>query len=272
MRHLKLVLKSFIDFFRDGGITLASSISYFSMMAIVPFCIFLITIFGYMLGHYDDFYDFFIRRLISFFPQITSEITKEIGKLIQFRVIGTFSIILYGILSYQIFASIENALNIIFKVEKKRNFFLSIAASLTIITLIIFILIVSFMATSLIPLLKVLKQVFPELRIGVITGIIIRYVIPFLMVFFSVSVIYIFFPKTRIKTSHAFAGALFTTVLFEIAKHVFTWYVGTIVEYGTIYGPLTAFVVFLLWFFYSSCIFLIGAELVHNLTEKSKPH
>jgi uncharacterized BrkB/YihY/UPF0761 family membrane protein len=28
---------------------------------------------------------------------------------------------------------------------------------------------------------------------------------------------------------------------------------------------MTAFVIFLLWFFYSSCIFLIGAEMVHNL-------
>ncbi|HAM51008.1 MAG TPA: hypothetical protein DCP92_10095 [Nitrospiraceae bacterium] len=34
---------------------------------------------------------------------------------------------------------------------------------------------------------------------------------------------------------------------------------------GTIYGPLSAFVIFLLWVFYSSCIFLIGAEVVHNL-------
>ncbi|MBI5188491.1 MAG: YihY/virulence factor BrkB family protein [Nitrospirae bacterium] len=54
------------------------------------------------------------------------------------------------------------------------------------------------------------------------------------------------------KISHAFIGALFT------------WYVGTVMRFGTIYGPLTAFVVFLLWVFYSSCIFLIGAEVVHN--------
>jgi membrane protein len=49
-----------------------------------------------------------------------------------------------------------------------------------------------------------------------------------------------------------------------VAKHLFTWYVGTVVKMGTIYGSLTAFVVFLLWVFYSSCIFLIGAEIVHN--------
>ena len=43
-----------------------------------------------------------------------------------------------------------------------------------------------------------------------------------------------------------FQGALFATVFLEIAKHIFTWYVGTVVQFGTIYGPLTAFVVFLL--------------------------
>jgi uncharacterized BrkB/YihY/UPF0761 family membrane protein len=49
-----------------------------------------------------------------------------------------------------------------------------------------------------------------------------------------------------------------------------TWYVGTIVNFGTIYGPLSAFFVFLLWVFYSSCIFLIGAEMVHNLSPAKK--
>jgi membrane protein len=78
-------------------------------------------------------------------------------------------------------------------------------------------------------------------------------------------VVYLFFPKAKVKTRHALIGALFTTVFLEIAKHFFTWYVGTVVQFGSIYGPLTAFVVFLLWMFYSSCILLIGAEVVHNL-------
>jgi membrane protein len=78
-------------------------------------------------------------------------------------------------------------------------------------------------------------------------------------------IVYLFFPKTKVRTRHALIGALFTTIFLEIAKHFFTWYVGTVVHFGTIYGPLTAFVVFLLWVFYSSCILLIGAEVVHNL-------
>ncbi|NWF75308.1 MAG: YihY/virulence factor BrkB family protein [Nitrospirae bacterium] len=270
MKYFRIIFKSFIDFIRDNGFMLAGSLAYFSMMALVPLCIFLITIFGYILGHYHGFYEFFSNRLISFFPEITSNITKELGNLIKFKGIGTISLILYGILSYQVFASLQNALNTIFKVKKKRKFIWSIIVSLTIVTLMILILIVSFMATSLIPLLRALKQLFPELKVGLITAFLIQYFIPFLMIFFNVCIIYIFFPKTKVKISNAFIGALFTTTLLEIAKHIFTWYIGTIAKFGTIYGPMTAFVVFLLWVFYSSCIFLIGAELVYNMANYKK--
>jgi membrane protein len=249
---------------------LAGAISYFTMMAIIPLCLFLIAVFGNILGHYHGFYEFFAKRLINFFPDITSGITKELGKLITFRGIGAWSIFFYGIFSIQVFASLENAINLIFKIKKKRTFFWSIILSFTMITFIILVLFVSFIATTLIPLLKTFRHIFPDLRIGVITAFLIQYLVPFLMVLFMVTVMYIFFPKTRVTTSHAFFGALFTTTFLEVAKHIFTWYVGTVVKFGTIYGPLSAFIVFLLWVFYSACIFLIGAEMVHNLVLQKK--
>lgn len=259
-----------VDFFRDGGIMLAASISYFTMMAMVPFCLFLITIFGYLLGYYHDFYQFFANKLTSFFPAITSGITKELEKLIIFKGIGTFSIVLYGFLSYQLFSSIENAFNVIFKIKKSRHFFWSILLTIIIMTLIIVIMLLSFIATSLIPFLKIFKPMFPQLKIGLITGFLIQYLVPFLIMLFTVTVVYILIPKSKVRPFYAFVGALFTTVFIEIAKHLFTWYVGSVIKFGTIYGPLTAFVVFLLWVFYSSCIFLIGAEIVHHQGQYKK--
>ncbi len=270
VKYFRIFLRSFLDFFRDGGLMLAGSISYFSMMALVPLCLFLITILGHILGYYPEFYEYFSNRLINFFPDITSGISKELGKLTKFKGIGTFSLLLYGVLSIQVFASLENALNIIFEVRKKRSFFWSIVLSLVIITFLIMMIFISFIATTLIPLLKTLKEFFPDLHIGLITAFLIRYVVPFLMVFFTITIMYIFFPKMKVRISYAFAGAFFAAVFLEIAKHIFTWYVGTVVKFGTIYGPLTAFFVFLLWVFYSSCIFLVGAEFVHNLIIKKK--
>lgn len=267
---LGILSRSVADFFRDGGIMLAGAISYFSMMALVPLCLFLITILGYILGHYHGFYEFLLKKLSHFFPDITSEIVSELGKLMAFKGIGTFSVVLYGVLSLQVFSSVESALNRIFKTKQRRTFLWSAILALVIITFLISMLLISFIATSLVPLLLNMRDIFPNLRIGIITVFLIRYVIPFFMVLFSITVMYIFFPKAKVKMSHALAGSLFATVFLEIAKHVFTWYVGTVINFGTIYGPLTAFVLFLLWMFYSSCIFLIGAEIVHNLSAAGK--
>lgn len=264
MKHFKIIIKSIIDFFRDGGIMLAGSISYFTMMALVPFCLFLVTICGYLLGYYQGFYQFLSNKLIDFFPAITSGITKELRKIIAFKGMGTFSVVLYGILSYQVFSSLENALNVVFKVKKGRHFFWSIVLSIIMITLFIVIILVSFMARSFILLFRALNPVLPQLQIGLITWFLIVYVVPFFIAFFTITALYIFLPKIKVRISHALFGAFFTTVFIEIAKYIFTWYVGTVVKFGTIYGSLTAFVVFLLWVFYSSCIFLIGAEVVHN--------
>ncbi len=264
MRGAGVIGRSVIDFFRDDGLMFAASMSYFTMMAIVPFCLFLVTLFGYVLGHYPEFYRFFLSRLMHLFPEVTREMTQDITKLISFQGIGKVGLVLYGLLSYQVFASYEAALNAIFKVKKKRRFIFSLFVSLTVVTLILALLIISFSATSLMPLLKLLTPFLPGLKIGTITQFIIRFILPFILVLFVVIMLYIIIPKTRVSFSDSFKGALFTTIFLELAKHLFTWYVRSVVELGKIYGPLTAFISFLLWVFYSSSIFLIGAEIVHN--------
>jgi len=242
----------------------AASMSYFTMMAIVPFCLFVITLFGYFLGHYPDFYSFFLKRLANFFPAVTNEIMQDISTLISYKGIGNVGLVLYGLLSYQVFASYEAALNAIFKVKKKRRFVFSILISLSVVTLIIALLTLSFAATSIVPLLKGFSPFFPGLKIGKVTQFIIRFVLPFVLVLLVVTMLYILIPKTRVNIFHSFRGALFTTIFLEIAKHIFTWYVSSVAELGKIYGPLTAIISFLLWVYYSSSIFLIGAEIVHN--------
>ncbi|BCB97273.1 hypothetical protein JZK55_21950 [Dissulfurispira thermophila] len=270
MRHIKVVLRSFVDFFRDGGLMLAGSISYFTMMAIIPFCLLLVTIFGYFLGGNEELLKFFSAKLVGFFPKITHEITNELRKIISYKGIGQFTVILYAVLSYQLFSSLETAINVIFKIKVKRHFIISIILSLFVITLIIAFILVSFGATAAISMLKTLQDFFPDVKIGKITGFIIKFVVPLILVFLTVATLYTFLPKKRIRLGCALSGALFTAILLEIAKHIFTLYVVKVAKLGTIYGPLSAFVIFLLWVFYSSCIFLIGAEIVRNLEDARK--
>jgi membrane protein len=269
LTFISVIGRSVVDFFRDDGLTHSAAMSYFTMMAIVPFCLFLVTLLGYLLGNFPEFYKFFVSRLIYLFPQVTDEITRDISKIVSFNEIGKFGLVLYGLLSFQVFASYEAAVNNIFKVSRKRGLFYSVFISLMIVTLIIAMLIISFAATSFIHILRTFSPPFSAQEIGTITQFIIRFVIPFFLVLFTVMVLYILLPKINVNFRNAFKGAMFTTIFLEIAKHLFTWYIGSIIELGKIYGSLAAFISFLLWVFYSSVIFLIGAEIVHN-SEKMK--
>jgi membrane protein len=260
-----MLLKSLIDFFRDGGLMLAGSLSYFSMMAIIPFCLFLVTIFGYFLGEEKEFYLFLSARLTSYFPDVTHEITEELKRIITYRGLGKFSLALYGFLSYQVFSSLETTTNAIFKVKGRRSFVVSVILSLCIITALMAFILISFSATSIISILEPLQELFPDLKLGGLAVFFIRFVIPFVIMFVTVAMLYILLPQKRVSFRHAVSGALFTAVFLETAKHLFTLYVVNVFRLGTIYGPLSAFVIFLLWVFYSACIFLIGAEVVHNL-------
>lgn len=267
MGLLRVILRSFVDFYRDDGITNAAAISYFSVMAIIPFCLLIITIFGYLLGHDEGLLIFFTERISHFFPRITHDIVGELKKIITYRGIGRLTLLIYIILSYQLFSSMESAVNVIFKTRIRRHFLISLLISISIISLVSMLIVLSFAASTAISMLDLFKDYFPGLKIGIISSFLIRYVIPFILLFLTMIVLYILLPKAKVKIKPVVSGALFASAMFEIAKHIFTIYVVRVAKLGTIYGPISAFVIFLLWVFYSSSIFLIGAEIVHKLNK-----
>jgi membrane protein len=62
-------------------------------------------------------------------------------------------------------------------------------------------------------------------------------------------------------------AALVTGLLWELTKHLFTWYVFHIARYTVIYGSLNTLVLFVLWVCYSSTIIVVGGEFAYFLEE-----
>jgi membrane protein len=73
--------------------------------------------------------------------------------------------------------------------------------------------------------------------------------------------LYKFLPIRRVRTSTAWVAALFTSVLFEAARVIFSYYVSTF-NPGSLYtGTLTILVVMVVWFYYAALIFILGGEV-----------
>ncbi|HIJ59430.1 MAG TPA: YihY/virulence factor BrkB family protein [Nitrospirae bacterium] len=267
---LKVLVKSFTDFFKDSGHMLAAAISFFFILALVPYCLMLVAIFGYFLGERPDFFAFFAKRLSDMFPSVTHQISDGLTKLITYKKIGNITLVLYAFLSYELVSSIEYSMDKIFKVKHSRHFLLSMLLSVVIVTITIAIVLLSFGSTYVVSGAWEIKRFFPSLDVGIIAGFILGYIVPFFMVFLTLFALYIILPNKKIKITHAMFGALISTIFMELAKHLFTIYVTKLLQFGSIYGPLTAFVIFLIWIYYSSCILLMGAEFIHNVESNQR--
>jgi membrane protein len=263
---MTVILKSIISFFKDEGPLNAGSIAYFFLLSFAPFCLLLIAIFGYFLGENSEFYKFFTERAMRFFPEATAGISRGLEAVVTYKEIGVYSLAIYAYFSFLLYNSLESAVHGIFREKTKRSQLISIVMSFFLVSLIAGFIIISFAATSAVQIFTLTIGDSTDLPLGDVVSILIRFVIPVFLVFVIASVFYTLLPVRKIAVRNALSGGLFTTIFLEGARHLFTIYIVSIAtEVGAIYGPLSSFVIFLLWVYYAACIFLIGAEIVCTL-------
>jgi len=90
-------------------------------------------------------------------------------------------------------------------------------------------------------------------------------VLPFLLTFCMFFLIYKIIPRIRVHFKSALQAALFAGLFWELAKHLFGWYVVHLAQYSIFYGSLSTVVIFVLWVYYSSMILVVGAEFAYFL-------
>ena len=68
----------------------------------------------------------------------------------------------------------------------------------------------------------------------------------------------------------ALIGATIAAVLWEVAKWLFEYYVKSFGKELTVYGSFTSVALLCLWVYYSSFVFLFGAEVGSYLQEQKE--
>lgn len=73
--------------------------------------------------------------------------------------------------------------------------------------------------------------------------------------------IYRYLPYRRINWRTSLYAASFTTVLFELLKQAFAWYVSNYARYDSTYGNFANVIIIVLWVYYMAIIFILGGEV-----------
>ncbi len=259
----KSFLISFKDFYKDEGIYLSAALAFFSILSLIPLSMFIVNILVTFTQE-DTVIRFVYSKMVFLFPNLEIQMIKDIKKLLMLKGINEISIILYGIFSLQLFTAIEFSLNKIFKISKRRHFLLSFLLSIFIVFLIIFAVGATFFISYLIKFFGN-NGIFQH---SLIIHFFLKYVITFVLIFVVIGLLYKFLPNKKISLGSVIIGTLITTILIELAKHLFAFYVSEIIKISTLYGSISTFLALLMWLFYAWAVFLYGAELINNLERK----
>ena len=70
----------------------------------------------------------------------------------------------------------------------------------------------------------------------------------------------------------ALQATFVASILWEVAKQLFGWYILHLGRFSVLYGSLATLAIFLVWIYYTAAIFLFGGEIARLLEQgKSIP-
>lgn len=265
-KALRILGNAFHFFIEDNCFKLAASLSYYTMFALAPVILIVISLAGLFYGT-----DAVTGKIYGQINEIVGSASalqiQQIIANIQQNQSTTRGAIIGGIVLFigatGVFTEIQTSINYIWTVKAKpkrswRKFLVDRLLSFSLVLMLGLILVATLISSTVLALIgEKLILHFPNTTVyflHMLNSVIILIVITGLfMVIFKV------LPDAIISWRDALVGSLFTAVLFLIGKFLIQLYLQKS-SLGVTYGTAASIIVILSWVYYSSLILYFGAE------------
>ena len=246
----------------DNILRVASSLSYTSLIALVPLIAIGLAVFSAFPVFIEikaQLQDTIVQNLV---PSIGKEISLYFNEFISATAkLTTVGVVGIAVTAILLLSTIENSFNYIFKVYKPRSIKTKITLYWTIITLGPLLYGVGF---SLRGYFYTLQKFMPE-SMG--TDYFLSTMLPNLLTLGSIMMVYILVPNKKVKFMHAFVGAIIASIAFFIMRKFFGTFIASSVAYTTLYGALAAIPLLLVWLYFTWAVVIFGAAVTAALGE-----
>lgn len=260
-RFLRFAGQRFSD---DRCLRMAASLSYTSLLAIVP----LTAIAFSMLAAFPVFEsirgEFQAAVFSNFLPQSAEAMREYFDQFLQnttrLTAVGIVGLAATAVL---LLGAIEADLNTIFRVGRPRAVVPRLLVFWALITLGPLLLGASFsLSTYFFALTAWVDSDAVNQSVGLLAGF-----LPSLIVMVALTLCYVVVPNRRIRLRDAVVGGIVAGLLFAALRRGFGIYVTKFPTYQTIYGAVSVVPIFLVWMYLSWAVVLFGAILTAALGE-----
>lgn len=255
-------------FAEDRCFTVAGSLTYTTLLAVIPLFTVTITLTSKWSVTKDAILIVKNFALKNFVPEMSSRVLgvyfdQFAANAAKLTVIGLIIIIATAVF---LLFTIDGAFNDIWRAKRRRAWWHRLAGTLFLLTVGPLLVAASLAATSvMISFAHLFEKMIPWLDDGLIK------LVPSLMTFVALFLAYRLIPCRFVPARHAIAGAIVGAILFEVMKHAFVYYITRVPTYSLVYGAFATLPIFLLWMFCCWMVVLIGAEVAATLSYYRHP-
>ena len=268
-----LIIASFNAFMEDRALTMSAALAYYTVFAMAPLLIMLISLASFFYGE-DAINRTLFQEINGLVGNQAALQIQDMIRQIRLQKDSTFAVIL-GVITLFIgttgvFIEMQDSINHIWRVKAKpengwKNMLINRVLSFSMVISLGFLLIASLIINGLILTLSdQLSQYFPDLTILVIN--IFNVGLTFIIISALFSVIFKFLPDVEIGWKDVRIGAFFTVTLFIVGKFLIGLYIKKVAP-GSTYGAAGSIIVILVWVYYTSAILYFGAEFTQVYSE-----
>jgi membrane protein len=253
-RFLKLVISRFVE---DQGLPNAASLTYTTLLSLVPLMtvsLAVFTAFPVSDRIEEQIQDFIFENFMPAFEQVLAQHFQQFSqKASQLTGVGFGFLIIVALL---LMATIDRALNTIWRVRRKRGALSMFMVYWAVLSLGPVLIGASMAVTSYL----VSSPLFTDADYTFGLGERLLKLAPLFASAVAFTLLYALVPNRRVPLWHALAGGVVAAILFELAKRGFAFYVTHFPTYEAIYGALAVVPIFLVWLYLSWIVTLLGAE------------
>ncbi|MBI5777413.1 MAG: YihY/virulence factor BrkB family protein [Nitrospirae bacterium] len=270
---VRALFGAFADFRRLGCLSLAASLSFFTLLSFFPMIGLLLYAIGFFVSQDIAWFQFLINFFQGFLPGLGATLAEEVRHVASEQIVGWVGLLAFLWFSGLVFYEVDYAVNVVFGTARTRNALISTLMSVALLGFVQALMIVSYVITQVSDVIVSYAPQMGGIDVMAVAAntFLLGYVLPFVFILVTVMCIYRYLPQNRPTWEQAAGGGLVLALLWELAKHFFSTYVqDVVVYYDRMYGSLLVVVMFLLWVYYSASLFLYGAAVVHRLQRVSE--
>ena len=273
---------TFKRFGEDRCFNFSVTVSYFALLCSIPLVGLFIFLTTKILGSEDIainslniLSDEFFAKMDPLFFERVQFVSRDVSNLSWFGLGGSF------IAASFMFSNLLYAINYIFRAHYQKSFFYNRLMEYLIMFVIGIIMLISLSITVIwTGLERAIREsslfaeyVNPKVM-SLVNNFFLQYLIPITLTFLVFFILYKFIPEIKVYTRPAAVAALASTLLWEVFKRIFAFYVAHFSAVGVVLtrlvqGTLTSIIFFLLWITLSLAILFWGAELAAVLNERT---